>query len=199
MQCIFTFAPTNGDWDYAGMNYLRQNVKYLSGLKGVDQKNIGAAIGVDQSTISRATAPNEPNTGYQTIQKLAAYFGVTMDDLVSRNIAEDGVSSQSQARRLDEGKLGTALTSIDRALAGEKIQGRLGTLAGTLIAALGAQEKHFPNGVPEESRAIYDDLVAGFLERGSNERRRLAGENEAEGTKGNSRPAAKKKEAGASR
>lgn len=87
----------------------------------------------------------------------------------------------SQSVIYDPDKLGTALTSMDKALEGTHIQGTLGKLANTLLSALAAQQKHYPNGVPEAARPVYDDLVASYLERDLDEQRRLVGRDPEEG------------------
>jgi len=91
------------------MTYLVTNVLHLAAARGLDQKVIGKAAGVAQSTISRIYNNKIGDTGYLGVQKLAAFFGVTMDDLVNRNIAENGVSSKSQTGRPDLETLASAM------------------------------------------------------------------------------------------
>lgn len=101
------------------MNYVRSNVLYLANQAGLMQDEIGKAVGVHQTTISRAiTGKVDPSLG--TLQALASYFRVSLDQLVNRNMAEDGVGTPSQIAGLDPDLLATA-GEVAEAIAGKRV------------------------------------------------------------------------------
>lgn len=76
------------------MSKIASNIKLLAERRGLKQAQLGKAAGVDQSTVSRILKTETSNPGYQTVQKLAEFFGVGMDDLVNRDLLEGETPSQ---------------------------------------------------------------------------------------------------------
>lgn len=76
------------------MSKIASNIKLLAERRGLKQAQLGKAAGVDQSTVSRILKTETSNPGYQTVQRLAEFFGVGMDDLVNRDLMEDDSPSQ---------------------------------------------------------------------------------------------------------
>ena len=65
--------------------YLAQNLKYLRERKGFSQKNFSVEMGLSRATIGNwETGERKPDI--EMIVRLAEYFGVTLDDLVLRDL-----------------------------------------------------------------------------------------------------------------
>lgn len=68
------------------MSKLISNIRALAASRNIKQTELGRATGVDQSTLSRILANKTTDPGYQTVQKIAHFFGVTMDSLVNADL-----------------------------------------------------------------------------------------------------------------
>lgn len=65
--------------------YLAQNLKYLREQKGQTQADLAKVFGVKQPTVGNWEA-GERKLDIEMIIRLAEYFGVTLDDLVLRDL-----------------------------------------------------------------------------------------------------------------
>lgn len=65
--------------------YLAQNLKYLREQKGVNQNKMADALGISQSAVGN-WEQNHRKPDIEMIVRLAEYFGVTLDDLVLRDL-----------------------------------------------------------------------------------------------------------------
>lgn len=65
--------------------YLSQNLKYLREQKGLNQRDLAKLLGVSNGAIGMwETGEREPNI--EMIVRLAEYFGVTLDDLIRKDL-----------------------------------------------------------------------------------------------------------------
>lgn len=65
--------------------YLAQNLKYLRERKGLSQREFSADLGLSRATVGNwETGERKPDI--ETIIRLAEYFGVSLDDLVLRDL-----------------------------------------------------------------------------------------------------------------
>lgn len=103
------------------MSQLAKNLIYLAEQEGLRQSAIGKVANVDQATVSRILNGRIADPGVSKVQKLARRFGVTMDDLVSRDLATEGPSVPSQSLKLDPGTMGSALVAVKQALEHESL------------------------------------------------------------------------------
>lgn len=79
------------------MIHLRHNIKYLRKQRKWSQEELGSHIGITKEAISTyERGKNQPNV--ETLTKLSELFSVTIDDLILRNIEEEGTSSAPVAR-----------------------------------------------------------------------------------------------------
>jgi transcriptional regulator with XRE-family HTH domain len=67
--------------------YLSQNLKYLREKKGMSQDELGEELGVKQPTIGNWETENR-TPDIETIVKLAEYFGVSLDELVLKDLTQ---------------------------------------------------------------------------------------------------------------
>ena len=65
--------------------YLAQNLKYLREQKGMNQNEMADVLGISQSAIGN-WEQNHRKPDIEMIIRLAEYFGVTLDDLVLRDL-----------------------------------------------------------------------------------------------------------------
>lgn len=141
------------------MNYLASNLKFLKGER--TQVQLEELTGIKQTTISRilnpARADGISDPGILTVKALADLFQVSLDDILSRDIAKNGRSPQSQVSGFDRDRLGTALTAIETALTDEGISGKWGKVAPAVIWAYEALAEEIPQ-TPHQ-RAIFDAAV----------------------------------------
>lgn len=66
--------------------YLAQNLKYLRGQKGVNQKELSDALGLTSSAVTMWERERR-TPDIETIIKLSTYFNITLDDLILKNLA----------------------------------------------------------------------------------------------------------------
>lgn len=167
------------------MDYLRKN---LAHLRTDDDTEIvlGRLAGMHQTTVGRYVRGETDKLDVNAAAAWARHFGVSLDDLVSRDLASDGPSRSSQPVGLDPDKIGVALTSMDRVIRkrGLKMEGKLGTYAGVLAFAYELLNEFFPNGVAPSQRRRYDELVELQLGGVSHEGKRSAGNAAEEGAGG---------------
>ncbi len=65
--------------------YLAQNLKYLREQKGLNQADLAKVLGVKQPTVGNwEVGKREP--GLSVLAHIAAYFGVTLDDMVLKDL-----------------------------------------------------------------------------------------------------------------
>ncbi|MFL9582396.1 helix-turn-helix domain-containing protein [Stenotrophomonas sp. AB1(2024)] len=91
------------------MSKLIANIRALAAHRNIKQTEIGRATGVDQSTLSRIMASKTTDPGYQTVQKIARFFGVSMDSLVNDDLTVAAPPVGSQPVGLDAPTLTSAL------------------------------------------------------------------------------------------
>lgn len=65
--------------------YLAQNLKYLREQKGMNQNEMADVLEISQSAVGN-WEQNHRKPDIEMIIRLAEYFGVTLDDLVLRNL-----------------------------------------------------------------------------------------------------------------
>lgn len=81
------------------MTHLAKNLRFLMDRDELNQALLGKAIGVEQSTIQRIAAGKTEAPRLDSVLAIAKHFGVTLDDLVYRDLQTDGwVSSQPAGR-----------------------------------------------------------------------------------------------------
>lgn len=68
------------------MNYLRPNLTALLEQKGIRPTDLARATGVPQPTVHRILEGTSKDPRSATLQPIADYFGVTLDDLYHRDI-----------------------------------------------------------------------------------------------------------------
>lgn len=144
------------------MDYLRRNLIHLIRAQGGVERDLAPIGGRNQSTVNRFLRGETDSCDYAVVKRWADHFKVSMDDLVSRDIALEGRSPPaSQPAVLDPEMMGTALTSLDKVIRGRnlKMETQLGKFAKLLIYAYEVQEDLFPGGVPEDKRARYDQVI----------------------------------------
>lgn len=151
--------------DHSEMDNLARNIAYLRG--DTPQDEYAKAVGISQSTISRAlnkgVAPS-----LETVMAIARHHGVSIDDLLTKDFAIDGLA-KSQPERLSERKLAIALVAVDRALRAMHLDTTesWGKLSRLVIWALELQDSTYPNGVNTAAdRAGFDAQVEVRLRRG---------------------------------
>lgn len=122
MQCLWEFDPTNGRGEHRRMkDMLTKNLAFL--LKGDKdaQQVLADQIGITQPTVSKWSnfyekgSTSEPE--FRKIARLARHFGVSLDDLYSRDLEVEGRSGLSQPERLDSERMATVVGTIDAFLA----------------------------------------------------------------------------------
>jgi transcriptional regulator with XRE-family HTH domain len=91
------------------MDFLSQNLRHLSRLPGKGQTEAAQAAGLTQSAVSKIARGETREAGYRTVARLAAFYGVSMDDLVLRDLESLGPSSPSQPAGFDEATMSQAL------------------------------------------------------------------------------------------
>lgn len=141
---------------YSEMDYLKKNVMYFALRSGLEtQSAIGDAAGLSQSQISRVLSGTTGKVDWKVVRTLARRFGVSMDDLTSRDIELEGLSGPSQEFGLDLDRLGHALTGVEKALKDSVITGKWGKLAEAV--SLGYElAQQFPRDMTERVRGHFD-------------------------------------------
>ena len=69
--------------------FLNDNIKYLRALKKIPQKKLADLIGINRSTISRIEN-GEIETTIENAYKLALYFDISLEDLITKNLRQSG-------------------------------------------------------------------------------------------------------------
>lgn len=139
------------------MNFLSRNLRHLMG--DMSQVDLAAATGVNQTTISRILKPEGKagirDPGMATFKPIAEYFGVSLDDFLTRDIAQHGRSPASQDSGIDKDKLGTALTAVEKALMERGVSGQMGKVAPAVIWAYDKLGR-IPQAMNEDQRELFD-------------------------------------------
>lgn len=74
--------------------YFAANLKYLRKKSGKTQDALSLEVGIGRTTIANYEAGvSEPNL--ETLVAFAKYFGVSTDDMLSKNVEKDGISSNT--------------------------------------------------------------------------------------------------------
>src|ERR1700753_1340621 len=94
--------------------YLANNIKYLRKKSGKTQDALSAAVKIGRTTIANYEAGiSEPNL--DTLITFATFFGVAVDELLSKNMEEDARSGEKDtALRAISQDLGTAYSKIPK-------------------------------------------------------------------------------------
>jgi len=91
------------------MDYLAKNLRFLTAIPQKGQTEAAEATGLRQPTISKIVTGETGEAGYRTVAKLAAFYGVTMDDLVFRDFESTGVIPASHRPGFDDATMAQAL------------------------------------------------------------------------------------------
>lgn len=104
-------------------DYLSKNLKYLTSRQdGKGEKEAAEAIGLGQSAINKIANERTQEAGYRTATKLAAFYDVSIDDLVLRDLETEGAFPASQATGLDTSRLALMIECMEGALLDAKRQ-----------------------------------------------------------------------------
>lgn len=98
------------------MDLLAKNLQFLTQTPGKGQTEAAAAIGVRQPAISKIARGETVEPGIRTVAGLAAFYGVSIDDLVGRDLAMAGIAPPSQSVGLDVDKLVTLIETVEAAI-----------------------------------------------------------------------------------
>ncbi len=100
----------NGRRDPWAMDFLVKNMRFLNAhpeFRG--QVAAGEAAGVGQPAISKIIQGQTKEPGYRTVMGLARHYGVSIDDLLNRDLEQHGVSAPSQPVGLDDATMAQAV------------------------------------------------------------------------------------------
>lgn len=98
-------------------DFLAANLRFLTRGEAEIQAKAAAAAGVGQPAISKIITGRVKEPSYRTVLGLARYFGVSVDDLLTRDLERDGPSVPSQPTRIDAGKLADLIETVEGAIA----------------------------------------------------------------------------------
>lgn len=91
-------------------DFLVANLRYLtSAVAAGDQSTAGTAAGVGQPAVSKIINGRTREPGYKTVMGLAKHFGVSVDDLLNRDLALDGALDASHAVGPDDATMAQAI------------------------------------------------------------------------------------------
>lgn len=65
--------------------FLNNNIKYLREIRGLSQQGLADKVGIDRTTISRIEN-NKIDTTVENAIKIAEAFGISLNDLVGRDL-----------------------------------------------------------------------------------------------------------------
>lgn len=97
--------------------FLAENLRFLTRGEAEIQAKAAAAAGVGQPAISKIITGRVKDPSYRTALGLARYFGVSVDDLLTRDLERDGPSSASQPAGIDAAKLADLIETVEGAIA----------------------------------------------------------------------------------
>jgi len=98
------------------MDYLAKNLQFLTQTPGKGQTEAANAIGVRQPAISKIARGETGEPGYRTVAGLAAFYGVSVDDLINRDLSMEGVIGVSQPVGLEVAKLADLIETVEVAI-----------------------------------------------------------------------------------
>lgn len=166
---------------------LIRNVEYLKG--DTKQAPYAKAVGVDQASISRLLA-GKVSPSLDTVQAIARYHGVTLDDLVNRDLQAVG-PSPSQSGRISADSLAVALVAVERAIRARNLDPAesWGKLAKLVIWALELQHEEYPDGLKTKAdQRGFDARVELEMTRGGYRAIEQTGQDVARGAAGTGGP-----------
>lgn len=141
------------------MDFLIKNLRHLTTSQAQgSQGRASTAAGVGQPAISKIINGTTKMPGYATVAGLARHFGVSMDDLVWRDLEADGPSQPSQAVGLEPAKLASLIETVEAAAeqSGRTIPARL---KARMVATLYAHDPELAASTPQTVQA----LLAGIM------------------------------------
>lgn len=94
-----------------GMDYLVKNLNYLYSRHREPEPQAAAAraAGVGQPALSKILDGRTKVPGYNTVVGLARHFGVSVEDLVTKDLEECGIEQESQPARFDDETMSQAV------------------------------------------------------------------------------------------
>ena len=98
-------------------DFLAPNLRFLTRGEAEIQAKAAAAAGVGQPAISKIITGRVREPSYRTVLGLARYFGVSVDDLLTRDLERDGPSAASQPAGIDASKLADLIETVEGAIA----------------------------------------------------------------------------------
>lgn len=102
------------------MTPLQKNLIHFAALRGLNQKEMGDIASISQTTYGRTVAAKRGDAikdpGCFAVQAWASYFNVTIDDLMNRDIAVEGLSAESHLATFDRSTMASALVTVKEAL-----------------------------------------------------------------------------------
>lgn len=141
------------------MDFLIKNLRFLttSQLQG-GQGRASSAAGVGQPAISKIINGTTKMPGYATVAGLARHFGVSIDDLVWRDLEAQGASRSSQNVGLDPAKLASLIETVEAATAqsGRSVPARL---KARMISALYVHDPELAASTPQAVQALLASIM----------------------------------------
>ncbi len=69
--------------------YLHKNITYLREQKGISNRKMAADMKVSSAVAYAIEHKNSRGTRLETVMKVAKYFGVSLDDLVYKDLSKE--------------------------------------------------------------------------------------------------------------
>lgn len=141
------------------MKHLRANLAYLADREKLNDEQLGKIAGVNQSTMNRMRNGRTPNPGVASVHRLARHFGISVDDMLDRDLANDGPSQASQPMKLDKDTMASALVAVKDAMAHFKVDLKLLWKVPSVVIYAYVFRSLQPRDMSKDQYALFDESV----------------------------------------
>lgn len=93
---------------------LYERIQYLCKQKGVSASKMCIELGLSKSTMSDMKSGRKSGVSVSTAQKIASYFGISVDDLYGNETKKDPTAKSGEAAKISSDEL--VLTEGEKAL-----------------------------------------------------------------------------------
>ena len=143
------------------MDIFVKNLRYLASQRSESQQETAAKTGVSQPTLSRLMRGSILDPSVSIVRRLASHYGVSVDDLLSRDLERDPPATQDV--RFDPETLSSALVAVKEAMAHESLPiADIWALPRVLIFAYELRAT-YPKAMSKDQYRMFDQSVRMML------------------------------------
>lgn len=112
IQSLSGFCPTSGIPDHPDMDIVRNNIRHLMNLRGLNELTLASAAGIYQSWLTRYMKAKIAKPNMEKLSAVANALGVSLNQLMFSDLTQPGAVPPSQPTQLEKETIAAAVKLV---------------------------------------------------------------------------------------